>query len=222
MIKVISFDIGGTLVEFDFNKSLTSKIYNLTKVDRFILRKAIQECFMTNSTTLEEASYKFCSIIRYDKVERIVGILENHKSSNKLFPNTEDTLKRVKNMGYKIITISNMYFWNKKTLESYGIGGYIDLEIYSYNVGCTKPNNNIFRYAEGKMCLNSDAFLHIGDSMNSDIRGAERAGWKSVYVKREEKDNNNMNLEVFSPDYIISDLKDIIDILGELKGGRYY
>ena len=54
----------------------------------------------------------------------------------------------------------------------------------SCNVGFAKPSPAIFAHAAGRLALPPDAILHVGDSPEMDLRGAEQAGLQAVLLRR--------------------------------------
>ena len=65
----------------------------------------------------------------------------------------------------------------------------IDFVVMSYDVGYEKPSRDVFDAA--KQLVRSswgdsdqDRFVHIGDDLNKDFEGAQRAGWESVLLDR--------------------------------------
>ena len=63
----------------------------------------------------------------------------------------------------------------------------------SYDVGFEKPDRRIFDAAKRIVRLEEDLqckYVHIGDDLEKDARGAEAAGWKGVILDRENKHEN--------------------------------
>jgi FMN phosphatase YigB (HAD superfamily) len=52
--------------------------------------------------------------------------------------------------------------------------------VYSCDVRCRKPDKRIFRAALRRTRLNPDNTLFVGDSLTTDVRGANRFGLISV------------------------------------------
>ncbi len=47
----------------------------------------------------------------------------------------------------------------------------------------TKPDTEAFRYYETKCGVKPEETIMIGDSLEADIRGAEKAGWNTLWVR---------------------------------------
>ena len=54
-----------------------------------------------------------------------------------------------------------------------------------------------------------DELLHVGDSLESDIAGANTAGVKSAWLNR----NNAVNNTSYIPDFEIASLRNLLEIL---------
>lgn len=51
-----------------------------------------------------------------------------------------------------------------------------------------KPRNELFELALKKTGLSADEVLHIGDSLSSDIKGANSVGIRAIWINRSGKD----------------------------------
>lgn len=54
----------------------------------------------------------------------------------------------------------------------------------SENARAYKPAKELFRYALRKTGLHADEVLHIGDSLGSDVRGAQSVGIRALWIDR--------------------------------------
>jgi putative hydrolase of the HAD superfamily len=100
----------------------------------------------------------------------------------KLHEGACETLRALKKRGYRLAVLSN---WDPRLrilLDGLNLTDYFDEIIISSEVGSEKPDEKIFRFTEGKMCLKPNELLHVGDSEHHDISGAKGAGWRSVLV----------------------------------------
>lgn len=114
---------------------------------------------------------------------------------------------------YQMITLSNDYCWNDEKMGDTGISEYFNDEIYSYDVGFSKPKEEIYSYVEKKMGVKGEEILHIGDSINSDIKGPKKMGWKTVYINRDKTQLDN----IAEADYTVRTLYEIKYILEKEK-----
>jgi len=94
--------------------------------------------------------------------------------------------------GVTLNILSNTAFIKGSTLKKVnvelGLSEYFDFEIYSDEVGMSKPNieiydhliKNIFRLRQNKIELNE--IIHVGDNFHADILGAQNAGINSFQI----------------------------------------
>ena len=67
-----------------------------------------------------------------------------------------------------------------------------DWVIMSYDTGTEKPDRSIFDVARGMSNSKGDdntLFLHVGNDLDEDYWGSHLAGWQSILLSREEKNN---------------------------------
>ncbi|MDO4323334.1 MAG: HAD family hydrolase [Lachnospiraceae bacterium] len=108
----------------------------------------------------------------------------------------------------------------RRKLRALGADRWIPEEniIISGECGVSKPNPEIFRYAEKKMKLLPGECIFVGDNYLNDIVGAKRAGWKAIWINKRGQDISG---EEYQPDYIVADeagLKDCIEQILKEEG----
>ncbi len=62
--------------------------------------------------------------------------------------------------------------------------------ILSYDVGFEKPNRRIFDAAKELVHVEEDVecgYIHVGDDLEKDARGAEASGWTGVVLDRDDQ-----------------------------------
>lgn len=136
--------------------------------------------------------------------------IENHDNLAKPFPHAVETLKALHKKGYKLGVVSS-----KKNevlqhgLEHFGLSKYLDIIVGADDVSNHKPAPDGILLAKEKLQCNN--VLYIGDT-KSDIDTAKNANVKSVgvlYIKHPE-----IMLDA-KPDYVISNLPELLRMLGE-------
>ncbi|MDN4604097.1 HAD family hydrolase [Paenibacillus sp. F6_3S_P_1C] len=81
--------------------------------------------------------------------------------------------------------------------------------ITSEDVRSYKPRSEMFDEAINRYGLQRDEVIHIGDSLVSDVQGAQNAGIKAVWLNRKGKSKPKQ----ITPDYECKDLADVLHIL---------
>lgn len=72
-----------------------------------------------------------------------------------------------------------------------------------------KPDAAIFRTALGLTGWTADRVVHVGDSLHSDVGGAQRAGLKAAWVSRARRISD---IGTAQPDYTWSDLRPLVEL----------
>ncbi|MCJ7615450.1 MAG: HAD family hydrolase [Desulfobacterales bacterium] len=72
-------------------------------------------------------------------------------------------------------------------MREYGFADYIDIQLYSDEIGFRKPNPEIFIWAATSLCVNLQKIWYLGDRLNRDVLAGRRAGVGVViYLKLNE------------------------------------
>ena len=99
-------------------------------------------------------------------------------------------------------------------IEKHGLR--FDAVISSQDARCYKPDPGIFKRALVAMESGPQHAVHIGDSLHSDIAGANAAGIASVWVRRE---NRIHDIGTAKPDFTVSGLSELRTVLdGAIRG----
>jgi putative hydrolase of the HAD superfamily len=85
---------------------------------------------------------------------------------------------------------------------------YFDHIVISGDFGKGKPDPSIFEHAQSRLSLQKEEVMMVGDNVMTDILGANRAGIKSVWINRHQKERNEV-----IPTYEIQHLKELFTIL---------
>jgi len=93
--------------------------------------------------------------------------------------------------------------------ERCGLHGSFSFVILAQNVGVEKPDPAIFQQACREACCSPEQLMHIGDSLEADVAGAQRAGAVSVWLNRDRKPNRTG----IRPDHQIHSLVELKNLL---------
>lgn len=188
MIKVVSFDIGNTIIKSSPNGSLKQLIRKESVIEKELLDIAYKEHFITKSVGIDE----FCdrTLISKDRLLEIIFYYKKGKKTFEVWNDVQDVLLKLRSENIEIIAISNKAYVNPYTMKTYGLEKYFKREIYSCDIGYAKPDVSIFSYAAKGLCMPSE-IIHVGDSMKADYLGAIHAGWRALLLDREGKFEKN-------------------------------
>ena len=101
-----------------------------------------------------------------------------------LYPEAHRTLAVLHARGYRLGVISNFDARLFGVLNGLDIGHFFDPIIASTRAGAAKPEPAIFQRALAECDLRPQEALHIGDSYELDIVGAQQAGLTPVLIHR--------------------------------------
>lgn len=99
--------------------------------------------------------------------------------------------------------------------ERCGLEGRFAFVVFSQDVRIRKPDRRIFEIAAQRAGCPLDKLLHVGDSLENDVAGANEAGAHSVWLNRESRPNDTS----IKPVAEITSLADLPGFLG--PGGIY-
>lgn len=117
----------------------------------------------------------------------------------RLYPETLATLETLKNRGFIVGVISNFDSRLFNIFDGFGITRFFDPIIISTQAGAAKPEREIFTQALARAGVEAQEALHIGDSYDADVVGAQQAGLTPVLVDRSGKlRSTNGHLQVKS------------------------
>lgn len=208
-IKVVSFDIGGTLLLQKRTRTLKSYLTRYALADVHTFNEAYKKHFVERRTTLTE----FYNEIRcVDKMQFNLAIDEYYANYPKplVYNDVLSTLVELKLRGILLMAISNKSYRNPFSLAAYGLSKYFDVEIYSYECHSAKPDERIFRYGQQVIEKGAHEILHVGDSIVSDVQGANKMNWLTGYIKR---GGNIDKVELETPNFFFRDLNQILTII---------
>ena len=102
----------------------------------------------------------------------------------RVFDDVVPTLLRLKSRGITLGIISNWDDRLKPLLRALGLDRYFDAIVVSCEVGAPKPAHAIFQSACCALKCAPAETLHVGDSLEMDLRGAEAAGLQARWLRR--------------------------------------
>jgi putative hydrolase of the HAD superfamily len=93
-----------------------------------------------------------------------------------------DALKRNKKLA--LITNFDHPPYIELALQKHGLKTYFSEVIISSLVGLNKPDPEIFQLALRKTGFKASDVVHVGDSLEDDVKGAKSAGIRAVFIQR--------------------------------------
>ena len=219
-IKVVSFDVGGTLLH---PWPSVGAIYAECMADHGLhlpaakLEAAFKQAWLDYSRSRvhdRTSSEKDWWYMLVKSVVVDLGELDDfdemfddlwHRFASpdywRVFNGVEETLAACRERDWRLYVLSN---WDERLrilLEAMPLHDYFDHLIISAEAGVEKPDRRIFELLEYHADVKGDAILHIGDSHYHDIAGAGALGWQTKLVKGHKVDDqHHMDFGLFSDD----------------------
>ncbi|MGM0406282.1 MAG: HAD family hydrolase [Thermoplasmatota archaeon] len=223
-IRIISFDGDGTL--WDFEKvmihSLEKVMEKLEQADKkaaekldvnklIEIRNRIFDELKGEITNLEEVRLEsFKESLREvgredDELAKILNdtYLKHRFEDIELYEDVIHVLNHLSER-YTIGLLSNGNSYPEKC----GLDGIFDFVVFSQYVGVEKPDKRIFEHAYSKFDCDGCQIVHVGDSIENDVIGAENAGINGIWLNRDRR-----SCDEYEPRYEIGTLEELTEYL---------
>lgn len=127
----------------------------------------------------------------------------------KLYPEVGEVLQSLREQKFILGMVSN---WDSRLLKlctGLGIDRFFDFKVISAILGAAKPNPKIFEEALRIANVPASAAVHVGDSLEDDVRGAHLASIRAIWIDRS---NRHETLTKDHQDFVtvIRDLRELI------------
>jgi putative hydrolase of the HAD superfamily len=100
------------------------------------------------------------------------------------FPDAEETLREARARGLHVGVVSNWDERLRPLLDAMGLACCFDSMTISCEVGAEKPSAEIFLAALRSAGVTAKEAVHVGDSHDQDVRGAEAVGMRAILLDR--------------------------------------
>lgn len=101
-----------------------------------------------------------------------------------LYAETLATLAQLKERGLTVGVISNFDSRLLGLLDGLSVSPFVDAVVISTQAGAAKPAREIFTQALARVGVSAENAIHIGDSYEADVVGAQAAGLTPVFLDR--------------------------------------
>ena len=100
------------------------------------------------------------------------------------FPDAAPALTALRTRGLRLVVVSNWDCGLRDVLGGIGLLDLVDAVITSAEVGAQKPDRRIFEAGLAAAGCSAAEALHVGDSVENDVRGAQAAGIRALHLNR--------------------------------------
>ncbi|MFX0037363.1 MAG: HAD family hydrolase [Candidatus Hermodarchaeota archaeon] len=238
MIKTVTFDLWNTIFTNRFYSDMRLHLLNhfLEKNGIFLssdkMKNAFFSTFNISDLNLEETNYRH--IYTYERISNLFQVLDikcsesQIKDIEKSFEEVmlkappplkacvKETLKEISS-DFNIGLISNTGITPgriiKEVFNMYDILKYFQLTLFSDETGVYKPNPLMFKTALDKFECKPQNAIHIGDILETDIRGAKNCKMLTIWIN----DSSTPRSQNIKPDYEIQKIYDAVEIIKRIK-----
>ena len=110
-----------------------------------------------------------------------------------LLSGTKAILSFFKRRGYAIGLVSNVSTYHKEPFFRFGLDRFIDVTVFSCDVGLAKPDPEMYLNACKQLRVNPEEAVFVGDSYNMDVKTPLSLGMKAIHVSTSRRHAHNMN-----------------------------
>ena len=226
-ITTISFDGDATLWDFErvMRHSLKYALEELRKhapgdaaaqltIEKMVdIRNIVSEELRGRITNLEEIrlrafirTVKHVGVKNDELAHHLNSIYLKHRFEDiELYPDVIPTLNFLApHFSLGLLSNGNSY------PERCGLENRFTFVVFSQDVGFEKPDGRIFDVALKQANCSSNQLLHVGDSLQSDVAGAQNTGIRSVWLNRDNVPNDTE----IEPDFEITSLDELPALCG--------
>jgi len=227
MIKAVVFDLDNTLVDFMHVKReavgaaaeamidaglKASKEETVKRIFNMYDREGIEDQRVFDKMLIEEYGEIDYRIL----AAGILGYRRAKEGHMVLYPHARLTLTQLLKMGIKLAIVSDaprMSAWLR--LVSLGLDSFFDTVVALDDTGKKKPDPAPFRLALGRLDVEPQDAIMIGDWAERDMVGAKRAGLKSVFARY----GDTQNTQHSGADFEVDDILQLLDIVKKENAG---
>ena len=101
------------------------------------------------------------------------------------YPDAVPALTQLRSRELKLICVSNWDCSLGEVLERCGLAAHLDGAVSSAQAGALKPDPAIFEAALALAGCSADEAVHVGDTREEDVEGAEAAGIRALLLDRD-------------------------------------
>ena len=215
-IKAIIFDMDNTL--FDFVEAKLRACKAVVECVGNTDEMELVEYFLKDKIDIENieciARYlKDRNIFSQDKFNECRKIYEEIKLGTILaYPGVIETLEKVKHAKLRLGVVTDAFKINAMArLRKAKLEKYFDIIVTADMTGKKKPEPDSIFYALEKLDVGPKETIFVGDSLHRDIAPANELGLVTMYAAY--GDRNFMENRENSADFVLKDIRELIDIL---------
>jgi putative hydrolase of the HAD superfamily len=197
-IQVVTFDVGGTLIQpwpsvghvyaeiaarHGFPDVPPPKL-NVNFAAAWRTKSGFQHTLPEWSALVDQSFAGLCDVLPSRTF--FPAIYERFGTAD-VWRTYEDVLPALEALASRDMRLAIVSNWDERLrplLQQLRLDRYFETLIVSCEVGFAKPSPVIFEQASKKTGVAPDRILHVGDSFNDDVAGARAAGCRALLIDR--------------------------------------
>ncbi len=210
MLKIISFDLDGTLVKNTYADSVWLEGFpKLYAKEKRITEKQAKELLYKEYNKVGKERKEWYDIDWWFKKFKLKEdwkkLLESYRDAIEIYPETKKIIRYLSKR-YELIIISNAKReFIDIQLEEIKLKSYFNYIFSSLSDFCTvKKIPDVFKQICKKLKVLPHEMIHIGDNKEFDFLSPQKIGIKSYYLNREKTEQGPYII------YTLSSIKDIL------------
>jgi putative hydrolase of the HAD superfamily len=241
-IRAVAFDVNGTLVRIRTDDGMEqifrSVAHFLTYQGIDLHRHQVRNLYFEHMKEQRQASpeqhpefdavgiwrsiihahqTEFTRALPAEKLEQMpLFLAEMYRGISRcrlrLYPHVREVLDVLRERCPLAVVTDAQSAYARAELHKVGLLDYFDPIVVSGDHGYRKPDRRLFQLALDGMGVAAKHALYVGNDVHRDIFGAQEAGMTTVMVESDQ--GADVYLDCV-PDYRITDLRDLLTILGD-------
>ncbi|HOY26527.1 MAG TPA: YjjG family noncanonical pyrimidine nucleotidase [Mesotoga sp.] len=224
--RMYFFDLDHTILDFERSENETlievfksrGIALNSSQIEnyRHINRKwwsMLEKGTASKERVVVERFEEFCNLmdIDFDASELNEEYLTGLSSRAYFLPGAEEFLHQFKSTGRRMAIITNgVYCVQLNKFRIANLQRFFEFSLSSEEAGYAKPDPRIFEIALKRAGIEKDEAIYIGDSLESDFSGAQKAGIDFIWINPEAEPGKG-------PLMIARDFVELKAVLGSLE-----
>lgn len=199
-IRAVAFDVFGTLCQITSVRPPYKALLNRHPQAIAAWRREV----LCRPLSLAQLARELELSLAPNERHALETALQDELASIQLFPEVPQVLENLRRLGLKLAVVSNL-------ASPYGVPArqllsrYVDVVVWSFEVGCCKPEGTIYSIAAHRLGCKPADILFVGDSLLCDEDGPRRAGLQAVLLDRTGRYPKHASLSQ------LSELSDLIE-----------
>lgn len=181
-IKAILFDLWGTLT---YNKS-EQAFWDVEDLITEKLGKSYKDKLYRINTTKEQLIHDMKTLVSYKESRKLDALIRKNEENARLYTDVVPVLTELQKE-YKLGIISNTNALSKEEMLKLGLDKFMDIMVFSCDIGDVKPYPKIFSLAIKQLNLKSEECLYVGDQIDTDVNGAKNSGLNAMLIDRKNR-----------------------------------